>query len=786
MFGVRRLCLRPDRNRCPSCVALFTLWIRVIPHRVAMSPKLRWFATGSSLRMTLAVVVRSTAHALRLPDSAIMPVMKRHLLWFLIITVLISCSSTPEPAPETVNEPFRSAWQAAGGTQVGPPLSEPRWVDDALVQYFATIKIVALDNGGAVAELLPTNWREQIPAAVVELAPAPQRASLTVAKSATMVQPLQSIPITVQVPDYSGVVDVQLYDAKARLSAQGQTTIVDGVGEIVLPAGGALGPQWAIALINGRLAGARSQIVTLDAQTRLISGQSDIDSLYPRIRRLMAEARVSYELDGRLISGYRSPDNPLLWLRDHVYQGRGFRYFEHDVTSLLDAFRDAQLPDGSLPDVIDYPDRYVQAFRKEVESDIEFLYIQGVYEAWQMTGDDEWLRSHLPALRRAVDYITTNPLRWNADRGLVRRPYTIDMWDFAYGPTTISPDGKPAPRHWIEPDTIWGTFHGDNTGLAYALMLLARIEQRVGEQSQVERYFQLSDEIMQRLNDLAWNGRFFTHFVPEDPTFAPVGVDASNQISLSNAYALNRRVLSVGQAQAIVESYYARRDFNRAFAEWYSIDPPFPAGSFGMAGGKGEQPGEYVNGGIMPLVGGELARGAFTFGFEPYGLDILCRYANLLRLTNASYLWYYPDGRPGISGADTIPTDGWGASAMLGALFEGLAGIVDEASRYDDAIISPRWSVEPAITRVEVVARYPASDGYVAYRWQRNDQSMQLYVTGSGRIAYVRFLLPETAGEAITMTVAGQPVTPTIEYIRNSRYAGVALDRLNVMVTVSW
>lgn len=175
--------------------------------------------------MTLAVVVRSTAHALRLPDSAIMPVMKRHFLWFLIITVLISCSSTPEPAPETVNEPFRSAWQAAGGTRVGPPLSEPRWVDDALVQYFATIKIVALENGGAVAELLPTNWREQIPAAVVELAPAPQRASLTVAKSATMVQPLQPIPITVQVPDYSGVVDVQLYDAKARLSAQGQTTM---------------------------------------------------------------------------------------------------------------------------------------------------------------------------------------------------------------------------------------------------------------------------------------------------------------------------------------------------------------------------------------------------------------------------------------------------------------------------------------------------------------------------------------------------------------------------------
>ncbi|WP_172812302.1 hypothetical protein [Chloroflexus islandicus] len=712
--------------------------------------------------------------------------MKQLAIIFIGIVLLTSCSPPPTNQTDQLREPFRSAWQAAGGSRIGPPLGEPRWVDGALVQYFATLRIVALENGGAAAERLPADWREQTPAPVIETPPATQQASLALATPTQTVQPLQPVPITLRIPAYSGPVTVQLYDAAGKLSAEGATTVTDGAGEVTLPAGGALGPQWAVALIDGRLAGAQSQIVTLDAQTALISGQSDIDSLYPRIRRLMAEARVSYELNGRLISGYRSPDNPLLWLRDHVYQGRGFRYFEQDVTSLLDAFRDAQFPDGSLPDVIDYPERYVTAFRKEVESDLEFLYIQGVYEAWQMTGDDAWLRSHLPALRRAVEYITTNPLRWNAERGLVRRPYTIDMWDFAYGPTTTSPDGKPAPRHWIEPDTIWGTFHGDNTGLAAALMLLARIEQRVGEPARAERYFQLSDEIMQRLNELAWNGRFFTHFIPEDPSFTPAGVDAAEQLSLSNAYALNRGVLSAAQAQAIIGSYYERRDFARAFAEWYSIDPPFPPGSFGMAGGKGEQPGEYVNGGIMPLVGGELARGAFTFGFEPYGLDQLRRYANLLRLTNASYLWYYPDGRPGISGPDTIPTDGWGASAMLGALFEGLAGIVDTASRYDDAIISPRWPAEPAIMQAYVVARYPASDGYVAYRWQREAQGLRLYVTGSGRTAYVRFMLPPDAGYDVTMTVAGQPVTPVMEEVGLSRYAGVALDRLNVEVTVTW
>ncbi len=715
-----------------------------------------------------------------------MPTMKQLIIVLIGIVLLVSCNPPPSNQTDQLTEPFRSAWQAAGGSRIGPPLGEPRWVDDTLVQYFATIRIVALPEGGAISERLPVDWRSSIPRPVIDLPTVPQRASLTLATPTDVMQPLQPVRITLRIPAYSGLTTVQLYDAAGYLITQGVTTVSDGIGEITLFAGGTLGPQWAVALIDGRLAGARSRLFTLNAETFLSSGQSDIDSLYPRIRRLMAEARVSYELNGRLISGYRSPDNPLLWLRDHVYQGRGFRYFETDVTSLLDAFRDAQMPDGSLPDVIDYPERYVQAFRKEVESDVEFLYVQGVYEAWQMTGDDEWLRSHLPALRRAIEYITTNPLRWNAERGLVRRPYTIDMWDFAYGPTTMSPDGKPAPRHWIEPDTIWGTFHGDNTGLAYALFLLARIENRVGDPTQAKRYFDLSDQIMQRLNALAWNGRFFTHFIPEDATFVPAGVDAAAQLSLSNAYALNRRVLSVGQAQAIVETYYARRDFTRAFAEWYSIDPPFPPGSFGMAGGKGEQPGEYVNGGIMPLVGGELARGAFAFGFEPYGLDILRRYANLLRLTNASYLWYYPDGRPGISGPDTIPTDGWGASAMLGALFEGLAGVFDDASRYEEVIISPRWPVEPTVKQAYVVTRYPASTGYVAYRWQRDDRFLRLLITGSGRHATVRFLLPTDVGDRLTMMVDNQPVTPLIEVIGNSRYAGVTLDRLNVEVTVTW
>ena len=59
------------------------------------------------------------------------------------------------------------------------------------------------------------------------------------------------------------------------------------------------------------------------------------------------------------------------------------------------------------------------------------------------------------------------------------------------------------------------------------------------------------------------------------------------------------------QAASILREYTRRR--GRAFAEWFSIDPPFPAGVFGD---PRLVPGAYCNGGIMPLVGGELARAA--------------------------------------------------------------------------------------------------------------------------------------------------------------------------------
>lgn len=601
------------------------------------------------------------------------------------------------------------------------------------------------------------------------LVPTPARSQPAASFSSTqaVVAPLAPTTVNANIAGYSGPATLLVFDGRGRPAGTFALNLSGGFGAATVVPRGALGEHWAALFLPSGQQVAAGRVYRLEAQTIVQTGVAPFDGLYDQVRNFMAADRLAYELDGRTVIGYRSPDSPLLWLRDHYYQNRAFRYFEGELASLPEAFARAQYPDGSLPDFLDRPQWGVKAYRTPVEADVEYLYVQLIYETWKTSGDTAWMLRLLPSAQKALNYTLTDPLRWEAGLGLVRRPFTIDTWDFEYGPTTTSPDGKLAPRHWIDEKTKWGIFHGDNTGLAEALRSLAAMEEQAGQGELARQRRALANDVLVRLNRLSWNGRFYTHHVKLLPFDVP-GVDEATQLSLSNAIALNRSVLSVEQGRAIVSEYLRRLQApgRTSFAEWWSIDPPFPFGAFGLAGRAGERPGEYVNGGVMPLVGGELSRGAFRYGYESYGFDILYRYAELVRRTNATYLWYYPTG--GIAPANEfLPTDGWGASAMFGALVEGAAGLEDAGLRYSRPIISPRWLAAPRdqISQAYAVARYAASDGYAAYRWNYAPASkgkpaaLSLEATGSGDTVQARLLLPPGRAEVAQVLLNGQPST---------------------------
>jgi hypothetical protein len=183
-----------------------------------------------------------------------------------------------------------------------------------------------------------------------------------------------------------------------------------------------------------------------------------------------------------------------------------------------------------------------------------------------------------------------------------------------------------------------------------------------------------------------------------------------------------------------------RRETTSAFAEWFSIDPPFPSGIFGDYKLSG---GAYCNGGIMPLTGGELARAALEYGYEQYGIDILMRYYDLISRNGETYLWYFPDGKPSTversTSPEAKPTDGWGSSAMLYAFVEGLVGIQDKDKLFKRVRVCPRWTAA-GIEKAEVNVDYKSSGAYVKYIYSQTAEKMTIKLSGS--YEYIQLSLP--------------------------------------------
>lgn len=395
---------------------------------------------------------------------------------------------------------------------------------------------------------------------------------------------------------------------------------------------------------------------------------------------------------------------------------------------------------------------------------------------WQVTGDDAWIKWALPYLEKALYHSMSNPIRWSREYQLVKRPFTIDTWDFVYnrdGMHRFSGYGE------IDANSNFCIMHGDNTGVYQSCRMLAFLCTHLDDSELGEYWERKAEYLKQRINRICWNGKFFIHQVHIDPVEIE-NVDEKKQLSLSNAYALNRGILTHEQSVSIIEEYIRRREETKDeyFAEWFSIHPPFPDHSFHAKNYKGWciNRGWYVNGGVLPLVGGELAKGAFENGFEEYGLDILKRYYDMISKTGKSYLWYHPDGRPGISSKNTLPTDGWGSAAMLRAYIEGLVGVKDKSKLLQNIRLSPRWAVTQA-TELKVNIGYQSSGVYFSYNYKldRRKSTISLGWKGNAKGIFFHILLPKSK-QAVRVRRGNQILTFQKEKIRESSYANFRMD----------
>ena len=509
----------------------------------------------------------------------------------------------------------------------------------------------------------------------------------------------------------------------------------------------------------------------MENKTFIKTGCKEFDDLIPLVRSFLAKDTLDLFIDGKRIRGYRSPDAKSVWIRDYSDMMRGFKYFERDMKSVVEHFAETQAENGRVFDYFTtFPEKlpcerenWTKYVRAPVEADVEYRFVKAAYLAWQACCDDEWIEHLLPKLEMALQYIINHPWYWDKNHQLVKRPYTIDTWDFAY---------TAGAHEWlqfqIDDNTFWGFMHGDNSGYYEAFKIMSFLYEYFGNSERSEYWCGLAENTKKNMNEVCWNGDFYTHFVKLGAVDIP-GVDESKQLSLSNPMDINRGAADHEQAVSIIREYLRRKESSGAFAEWFSIDPPFPDGVFGD---EKLVAGAYVNGGIMPLVGGELAKAAFDQGFEKYGVDILKRYYSMASEKRETYLWYFPDGMP--AGVETStspeaePTDGWGSSAMLYALIEGLAGIEDMQSGYNKVRISPRW-IAADIEKVEVLVTYAASGRGIGYLFERSVDRIKLEVQAEGSDMTFHVLLPRDTTVA-EVESQGEKIDFSTFVVEHSKY----------------
>jgi hypothetical protein len=422
--------------------------------------------------------------------------------------------------------------------------------------------------------------------------------------------------------------------------------VLDGEGtpyfdrNVTLPAsfraGGALGTHTVLLLdADGKLAGNASLYVDAHTGIREPSGEYQhlLDTLY---WTMASDGPVGARRhDGRVYTYWVD------WLLDNTNTLRGMRYFWPEVRQSFEIFSVTQREDGMIwenhidrtPPESDWDRRFkygdfsrsadggfLGLRRAPVENHVEMYFLEALYLVWKTTGDDAWMRQHLDRALHAVRYSTSDPYRWSKKFGLLKRGLTIDTWDFLCESEAALVGGDIMAIDLKK--THFGIFFGDNTGLIAGCRYLAEMLDHAKRGQEAQEMRKLADELEERLNRISWNGRFYTHWVPEDGEFHPdLGVDMSSQVSLSNAYTLNRGIAQQ-QARAIIQSYEEIRKQmpDTSPGEFYSIFPPFQKGF-----GKEQCIWDYVNGGVLACTAGELARGCFQHGYEHYGVDILRR-----------------------------------------------------------------------------------------------------------------------------------------------------------------
>ncbi|MDO5314149.1 MAG: hypothetical protein Q4G55_12200, partial [bacterium] len=480
------------------------------------------------------------------------------------------------------------------------------------------------------------------------------------------------------------------------------------------------------------------------------------------LRNTINDERSLVFVDGRKMMVNKN------WIRDHVHVLKAMRHWEYDYAGYVDFTLRHQRADGCILELVKqaddrhwryaapesrkfFPDDNLAMCRLDIEADVEYLLVEGATYCYRISGDDAWLARALPRLEKAIDYVTSDPQRWDARHGLVKRGYTIDTWDFTYEPASVT-------NRTLTAATPQAIMHGDNSGVYQAMAQLAWLNGRLGRTAKAAAWRARADALKAAMYKHLWNGRFFFHQLPLN--VPPVDAHERERLSLSAAYDMNRGLMPVADCRRTIEEFRRRRQTTDCFAEWFTVDPPY---DFTFA----RHPrGDYVNGGVCLFTAGELAKAALENGYEAYGWDILVRVKEMAARDGTLYFLYDRTTATSINAA--LGPSAWGAASVLSAFDEALAGVRDAGVRYDAIRFSPRWPVT-GLDEVRYFTGYEAADAVVDVRYVRRANGLRYLVRAPAKALAAHILLPSGAA-AREVWLNGAPRAFETTAVGDSRY----------------
>ena len=499
----------------------------------------------------------------------------------------------------------------------------------------------------------------------------------------------------------------------------------------------------------------------------LTTQDSSIGDFLHRLRNVINDERALVFVNGRKFMVNKN------WIRDHVHTLKAMHHWEYDYAGYVNFTIDHQRADGCILELIKqaddqhwkyaapesrkfFPDDNLAMCRLDIEADVEYLLVEGSTYCYRVSGDDAWLTRVLPKLEKAIDYMTSDPQRWEPKYGLVKRGYTIDTWDFTYLPSS-------GTNRMLTAETPQAIMHGDNSGVFQAMNQLAWFNARLGRDAKAQAWRTRAETLKTNMYRHLWNGTFFIHELPLN--VPPVDAHERERLSLSAAYDMNRGLMPVADCRKTIEEFLRRRKTTECFAEWFTVDPPYDL-TFCR-----HPLGDYVNGGICLFTAGELAKAALENGYEEYGWDILRRVKTMAERDGALYFLY--DRKTAKSINAQLGPSAWGAASILSAFDEALAGVRDTGVKYESIRFSPRWPVT-GLNELRYFTGYEAAGAVVDVRYVLRANGMRYRVQSPAKTLEAHLLLPKGKVPARVL-VNGADQSFSTSVVGESAYVDLAL-----------